>query len=425
MAKEKKEETKKEKTNAKEKILNKVDKFDKKDYFSTFEVVIIILIAILFGFIIGNVISYTKDRTITTKVPAELTEFIDTYNNIIDNYYDKKLDKKKLVDAGIKGMVNYLDDPYSMYMDETVAEDFNETVDGKYTGIGATVAYQDGKAIVISMFENSPAEKAGIKLNDQIIEINGKNVEDKSLDEITNKIKSSKKGSKLKLTVRRDEKDIKITITIGSVEVPSVTSEVITRDNTKVGLITIDTFAANTYKQFNKELKKLEKENISSLIIDVRNNLGGHLTQVSKIMSLFLEIGNVIYKLEEIIKKSSFKDKTKEHRNYKVVILCNKSSASASELLLSAFKESYDNSVSVGVTTYGKGTVQKAYELSSGASIKYTTEKWLTPKGHWINEKGVKPDIKVEASEEYKENPTRENDNQLERAIIEAIKKEE
>ncbi len=421
MAKNKKEE----KQNLKEKLLNKVDKFDKKDYFSTFEVVIIILIAILFGFIIGNVISYTKDKTITAKVPAELTELIDTYDSIIDNYYDKKLDKKKLVDAGIKGMVDYLDDPFSMYMDKDVAEDFNETVDGEYTGIGATVSYQDKKFIVVSMFENSPTEKAGIKVGDEIIEINGKSVENKSLNEITNQIKKSKKGSKLKLTVKRADEEIKATITVDSVELPSVKSEVITRDDSKIGLITIDTFAANTYKQFNKELKKVEKEKIDSLIIDVRNNLGGHLTQVSKIASLFLEKGKVIYKLEEKNKKTSFKDETKEHRNYKVVILCNKSSASASELLLEAFKESYKNSVSVGVTTYGKGTVQKAYELSSGASIKYTTEKWLTPKGHWINEKGVKPDIKVEASEEYKENPTRENDNQLEVAINEAIKKGE
>ena len=405
----------KKKKNIKEKIKNKVDKFDKKDYFSTFEVVIIVLIAILFGFIIGNVISFTKDRTITAKIPAELEEFIDTYNNIVDNYYEKKINKKELVDSGIKGLIDYLDDPFSLYMNEETAEDFNETVNGYYIGIGASISITDGKVIVVSMYDNSPASNAGIKEKDQIIKIAGKNVENKSLSEIS-KIIKGKKGSKLKVTVLRDGEEKELTIIRGKVEIPSVSSELI-ENNNKIGYIKIDTFAANTYKQFKKELKNIENKKIDYLIIDVRNNLGGHLSQVSKIMSMFLEKDKVIYKLEEKKKKTTFKDKTSEHREYPVIVLSNNASASASELLIAAFKESYPKATIIGTKTYGKGTVQKAYELSSGASIKYTTEKWLTPKGHWINEKGITPNIKVEESNEYKENATRENDNQLQAAL--------
>ena len=405
----------KKKKNIKEKIKNKVDKFDKKDYFSTFEVVIIVLIAILFGFIIGNVISFTKDRTITAKIPAELEEFIDTYNNIVDNYYEKKINKKELVDSGIKGLIDYLDDPFSLYMNEETAEDFNETVNGYYIGIGASISITDGKVIVVSMYDNSPASNAGIKEKDQIIKIAGKNVENKSLSQIS-KIIKGKKGSKLKVTVLRDGEEKELTIIRGKVEIPSVSSELI-ENNNKIGYIKIDTFAANTYKQFKKELKEIEDKKISYLIIDVRNNLGGHLSQVSKIMSMFLEKDKVIYKLEEKKKKTTFKDKTSEHREYPVIVLSNNASASASELLIAVFKESYPKATIIGTKTYGKGTVQKAYELSSGASIKYTTEKWLTPKGHWINEKGITPNIKVEESNEYKENATRENDNQLQAAL--------
>lgn len=393
---------------------------DNNEYFSTFEVVVIVLIAILFGFIIGNVISFTKDRTITTKVPVELEEFIDTYNNIVDNYYGK-LNKKELVDSGIKGLVDYLDDPYSMFMDEDSTITFNETIDGKYIGIGATISMRDGKAIVEGLTDDSTAKEAGVKVKDQIIEIDGTNVEKKTLSEITNLIKGEA-GTKLKVTLLRGTEKVKVTIVRADIEITSVTSDVVKYDKHNIGYIKIDTFAANTYKQFRKELENVEDKKIDSLIIDVRDNLGGHLNQVAKVLSIFLEKGKVIYQIDEKGQKTAYKDKTKESRDYKVAVLCNGASASAAELLVAAFNESYKNSISIGVNTYGKGTVQKTYELSSGASLKYTAEKWLTPKGNWVNEKGVKPDLIIEETEEYKKNPIRNNDIQFKSALAELTK---
>ena len=171
-----------------------------------------------------------------------------------------------------------------------------------------------------------------------------------------------------------------------------------------------------------KALRDVEK--IDSLIIDVRDNPGGHLTQATDIIELFLKKGKILYQIEQKGKNQKMYDQTSEHRKYKVVVLINHSSASASEILSSSLKESYQ-AILVGEATYGKGTVQKAYQLSSGNTIKYTTQKWLTAKGKWINEKGVSPDYEVSLNEEYIKNPVLENDNQLNKALEILIEKED
>ena len=170
----------------------------------------------------------------------------------------------------------------------------------------------------------------------------------------------------------------------------------------------------NSYKL--KELVKLEKEGISGLVIDVRGNSGGYLTTVTDIASYFLKKGDIIYKLEVNDKVTVRKDKTKESRDYPVAVLIDKNSASASEILASSIKESYNGYV-VGTNSYGKGTVQQTLVLSDGSMIKYTIEKWLTPLGNWINEEGVIPTNYVELSSEYLNNPVFENDNQLNEAL--------
>lgn len=388
---------------------------EKKSGFNTIEVIIIMFIAILFGGLLGSVLTYTKGFISPTRVPSDLEELVSTYNTIVDNYYDK-LDKKELLDSAIKGMVDYLDDPYSVYMDVDASESFNETVDGKYTGIGAQVMQKDGRAVVYSVFDDSPASKAGLKKDDVIVEVAGKSVEGKSLSEITAVLKDGKSGKKVKVKVERDGKPLELTLSRGVVELPSVESKIFEKNQKRVGVLTVDVFAANTYKQFKNQLVDLESKKIDSLIIDVRGNPGGHLNQVTKILSLFLDKKKVLYQIENKGKVEKVYSLSKESRSYDIVVLTNKSSASASEILSAAIKESYGGKT-VGVTTYGKGTVQKAFSLESGASIKYTTEKWLTPKGKSIDKKGVAPDVEVELSEEYMNNPTDDTDNQLQTAL--------
>lgn len=384
--------------------------------FNTIEVLIIIIVSITFGIVVGVSLSFFRDEYRGEKVSNSLQELITVYQNILNSYY-KNIDEKDLTDAAIDGMMSSLDDPYSTYMDEENTETFNETVDGSYVGIGITITVdKNGDFSILDVANDSPAEKAKIKKGDVIIDIDGKELDGVSLDEVTTMVKG-KEGSKLSLTILRDGKKIKKTVSRGSIDLVSVNSQVYALNNGNAGYISISSFAANTYKQFKKELKKVEDKNIMSLIIDVRSNPGGHLSQTKKILELFIKKNKVLYQVEFKGNKTKIKDQTKTFRSYPVVILVNSSSASASEILAAAFKDSYTNVTILGETTYGKGTVQTAYSLSDGSSLKYTTERWLTPKGKWIDGKGVTPDKEVLLTDEYLENPIAENDLQLQSAL--------
>ena len=169
----------------------------------------------------------------------------------------------------------------------------------------------------------------------------------------------------------------------------------IEENDKKVGYVAVSIFANNTYEQFRKKVIELEEKGFDSLLIDVRNNSGGYLTTVTDMISMFTEKGSIIYQLSTKGKIEKVKDETKEKRDYPVYVLTNNNSASASELLAAAFKENYKGTI-LGTTTYGKGKVQKAYDLSNGAKIKYTFQEWLTPDGNSIDAKGVEPNIVIE-----------------------------
>ncbi len=390
-----------------------------KDVYTSKEVITIMLFSLGIGFImcfgcmsllIGkNYISVVKD----------LDKVVDTYYAIVDNYYGE-LDKDALIDGAVEGMIASVGDVFTSYTDSEGADIFSESINGSYDGIGCTVAtYTDGN-MVISVFDGSPADKAGIKVGDVIIKVDGISYEDKTSTELSEYIKNSGKD-KIVLTVARDNSEIDITVSLGKVEIPYVTGNIIEKDDKKIGYISLSLFSSNSYEQFKNKLEKLEKDGIDSLIIDVRDNSGGYLTSVTDICSLFLEKGKVIYQLEDASGVTKKKDTTKEKREYGIVVLINGGSASASEILASAIKESYGGLV-VGTNSYGKGTVQQTKKLLDGSMIKYTTQKWLTPLGNSINEIGVEPTNVVELSDEYYNNPSMESDNQLQEAINLLIK---
>ena len=386
-----------------------------KSGFNTVEVIIIIIVSIAFGFVIGSGVSFFRDEYQGIEISASLQEFISVYHNIIDTYYED-LDEQKLVDAAINGMLSSLDDPYSTYMDEENSDAFSESVDGSYTGIGITLLLNDdGEFVVLDVLEDSPAEKKDIQVGDIVVEIDGESLEGLSMGEVTSKIKDN--SNSVRLTLRRGEEELNKKITPDTVDLVSVTSDVYALNNGNAGYIAINNFAANTYKQFKKELKKIEKKNIKSLIIDVRSNPGGHVQQTRDILELFIEKGKVLYQVQFKDDITKIKDETKSSRNYPIVVLVNSSSASAAEILASGFQDSYKNTTIVGEVTYGKGTVQTAYTLSDGTSIKYTTEKWLTPKGKWIDGEGITPDKNVSLTSDFWNNPTPENDLQLQKAL--------
>ncbi len=387
-----------------------------KSGFNTIEVLIIIIISIAFGVVVGCSVTFFRQEYRGEKVSSSLQELIAVYNNILEDYY-KNVDERDLVDAAVEGMLSSLDDPYSTYMDEENSATFNETVDGSYVGIGITIAMNaDKKFYVVSVVEDSPAEKANIQVGDYLLKIDDQLLEGLNLSDVTSIIKKDEKTT-LELTLERDGKEAVKEVKPATIDFISVTSDVYALNNGNAGYISIDTFAANTFQQFKVELKKLEKKNINSLIIDVRSNPGGHLSQTKNILELFMKKNTILYQVQFKDDINKIKDNTKKSRSYPVVILINSSSASAAEILAASFRDGYSDATLIGETTYGKGTVQTAYTLSDGTSVKYTTEKWLTPKGKWIDGKGVTPNRVVQLTEEYLTNPIPENDLQLQTAL--------
>lgn len=390
------------------------------DLYTSREVVTVMLFSIGIGILLcfGLISLFTGKNYLA--VTRDLKKVVDTYYAIVDNYYGE-LDKDSLIDGAVEGMISSVGDSFTSYSDTDSAISFNETINGTYEGVGLSIAtLNDGTITVIEVFDDSPAYKAGIKVGDIILKVDGESYEGKSGSDISNYVKNSGKD-KVILTIKRDDKEEDITVNLSKVDIPYVSGELLEKDGKKIGYIDISLFSSNSYKQFKNKLDKLEKDNIDGLIIDVRDNSGGYLTSVTDICNLFLEKGKIIYQLEDSKGKVLKKDTTKEKRSYDIVVLINGASASASEILASTIKESYGGEV-VGTNSFGKGTVQQTKKLLDGSMIKYTTQKWLTPDGNFINEVGVTPTKEVELDSKYFENPIHENDNQLQEAIKLIIK---
>ena len=394
---------------------------DSRMVFSLIEVMIVMFISLVCGVLIGHFVNGEK---VLNNRYYHSREIVRVYNNILDNYYYDDIDEKELANAAVRGMIESLSDPYSFYMNGESASQFNESIDGSFVGIGVTIQYNPdiGYNTIIKVLKNGPADRAGIKEGDILIKVNDTDVHEVYGDDLT-KLVRGKIGSIVTITVKRNDKTKVVNVKRDIIELDSVHGEVINSDDKKVGYIRIDTFASNTYKQFNNNLKKLEKDGIESLIIDVRNNPGGHLTQTRKILSLFFDKKTVLYMIDNQKVKKKVYSLTNEKRTYPVVVLIDNESASASEIIAACFKDNYKNISLVGTTTYGKGTVQKSQKLNTGTNIKYTAERWLTPKGKCVEGKGIKPDYEVKLSEDYYKDPKRENDNQLQEAL-KALKKE-
>jgi len=317
--------------------------------------------------------------------------------NFIKNNYIKKVDDQKLIDGAISGMVSSLGDPYSTYMDKKTALQFKERLESSFSGIGAEVTIRNGRLTVIAPFKGSPAEKAGILPQDQIIKVDGKSIEGLNINEAVSKIKGPK-GTKVNLEIVRPGYSNVLNIMVVRDEIPLRTVEA-RLDENKIGIITISLFSEKTADDFKKELLLLEKKGLKGLIIDVRNNPGGLFPVVLKIADELIGKEKVLlYTEDNHGRKVKYVAKKHNAKEYPIVCLINHGSASASEILAAALKEA-GNYKLVGERTFGKGTVQSTENFSDGSNLKLTMAKWLTPKGNWIDQKGtikgIKPDFEV------------------------------
>lgn len=382
--------------------------------FKLYEVIIITIITGILCSIATGFIFYKKYETSAIASYENLSnnknvnEFLQVYASIIKEYY-QDVNEEELVDSAINAMFSYLGDNYSEHLSKDETSSLLEQLAGEYQGIGVEI-YQD--KIIYNVFDDSPAKEAGLQKGDKIIKVNNEDVSEKDNSYVATKIKNE--NDKVEITILRNIEEKKVTVKKDKLYIPSVTSKVIEEENKKIGYIDITTFSNTTSKQVKKALLSLENDNIDSLVIDVRNNAGGYLISAKEIASMFLEKEKIIYSLHEKDKTQTYKDTTSEKRDYPVVVLINEYSASASEILTSALKESY-NATLVGKKSYGKGKVQQTLNLEDGSMAKYTTAKWLTPNGKCIDGVGITPDYEIDL--DVDENNQTIVDTQLNKAI--------
>lgn len=356
--------------------------------FGLIETIVIIIITSLVSSVATGVIMLNSSSTIDKENvknianDEELMNFINVYETIKNRYYDE-IDTKGMLEAAEEGMLDFLGDKYTTFLEDSEYTNIIDELSSTYSGIGIAI---DENKRVISVTSNSPAEKVGIEAQDIIIKINNEDVTTKTAEEVKEIIKNSSK--KINLTINRNEVELIFDVEKTDLANITVSSKII--ENTQIGYLKIEKFSENLDKQVKSALESLENNGINSLIIDVRDNVGGYLSAAEDTAALFLSQGKVIYSLETSENKTVYKDKTREKRDYEIVVLINNKSASAAEILASALKESYGASL-VGNKTYGKGKVQQIV----GSSAKYTFAKWLTPNGNYIDGIGITPDYDI------------------------------
>ena len=333
----------------------------------------------------------------------DLSKISTTYQ-LIESKYLNDVDHDKLVNGAINGMIEALEDPFTAYMDQKEAQQFDESISSSFEGIGAEISVDDGKFVIVSPIKGSPAEKAGLQANDVILSVNGEKLDGLTLNQAVMKIRGPK-GTQAKLElVRQGAGDpVQIIVVRDDIDVETVYAEML---ENHIGKIEIRQFSSNTAVRFAEELKNLESQGMKGLVIDVRNDPGGLLNVVVDIVNPFVAKGKAIVQVENREGKREATPSTGEGKPYPVTVLINKGSASASEILAGAFQEAVGSKI-IGETSFGKGTVQVTFEkeMGDGSNLKMTVYKWLTPNGNWIHKKGIQPDIAVDQPEYFKVAP--------------------
>jgi len=353
-----------------------------------------------------------------TEKNIDFSLFWDTWEKVEQKFIDKKkLDPKKMFYGAIKGMVSSLEDPYTFFLTPEENKQSKDDLQGKFEGIGAQLGMKNNRVIVVSPLKNSPAEKAGVKAGDFINKVDGQSTKDWSLTYAVSKIRGPK-GTKVRLTLERKGKEIELEIIRDQISVPSMELSY----EKKIAILKLNQFGEKTIDEWDRavfEIKnKWAKKEIKGMILDLRDNPGGYLEGAVYIASEFLPVGKTVVRQESttIANKEYKVNRRGELLDIPLVILVNKGSASASEILAGALRD-HKKAKLVGEKTFGKGSVQEALDLKDGAGIHVTVARWILPSGSWINGKGIEPEIKVENQLKEGDTQNRETDNQLDKAL--------
>lgn len=392
-----------------------------------YKIVMLIIITVLLTVLVTTTVLYRfvlKDNS-TIKIEGDSSNIgytLSSFRNIIDKYYLGEVDEEKLEEGAIKGYIAGLDDPYTQYFTKEEMTEYEEETLGKFTGIGIYMVQDEEQNVirVLSPIKDSPAAEAGIQPGDIITKINDISYTGEQMNEASNKIKGEN-GSKVKLEILRGDQTLTFEIERREIKVNHVESKVLENN---IGYLLLTTFDDGCSEEFEEKLKELKKQNIQSLIIDLRNNGGGIVQEATDIADLFVDKGkDLLITTDKNNKEEITKAKKDKLIDVPVIILTNENTASASEILAGALKD-HQVAKTVGTKTYGKGVIQELLTLSDGSGIKITTNEYYTPNRGKINKVGIEPDETVELPEEYKnklEIPE-DQDTQLQKAI-EMLKK--
>ncbi|MDO4300738.1 MAG: S41 family peptidase [Clostridia bacterium] len=344
-----------------------------------------------------------------------------TIYNLMEKEYVDDLEDEKIYEGLFTGMVALATDKYSRYISKEDFESYKISTSGNYAGIGAktSIDSEDYSIYIVSTYENSPAANAGLKAGDKIIKVDGTVVGYDNYSDAIDMIRGEE-GTSIILTVKRGNETFDATVTRGQVDVPTVGGTVL--DN-NIGYIKIEGFEAVTYDQYKSVYENLRKKGITSLIIDLRNNPGGLLDIVAKIADDIIPEGTITYTEDKKGKRDYIKSSEGEI-DIPLVVLVNENSASASELLTAAIKDTKKGTI-IGKNTYGKGVVQTTFPLNDGSALKLTTSKYYTPNGVCIDGVGIAPDIEADNPSDYEYTTLSSdkaecdvvNDTQLKKAI--------
>ncbi len=359
--------------------------------------------------IVGNLIN----KEVGQPKNIDFSTFWTAWNLLQDKYVDKgKLNAEDMVYGAIDGMVRAVGDPYTVFFKPKESKEFSEQISGSFSGIGIEIALRDNVLTVIAPIKNTPAARAGLLAGDKILKINDKSTEGMKIDEAVSLIRGPK-GTTVRLTYTREKmpSPTEITIKRDVIKVPAVDWKIL---NDNVAYIDISIFNGNLDLEFQKTADEIAASGANRIILDLRNDPGGLLDSAINMAGYFLD-SNKIVTIEKFGDGTEQPFQTASNgklKNYPLVILINKGSASASEILAGALRDNRGVTI-VGETSFGKGSVQELADLPQKASLKITIAKWLTPKGESIDENGITPDVEVKMTEE---DIKAEKDPQLDKA---------
>jgi carboxyl-terminal processing protease len=363
------------------------------------------------GLYLGN--SY-KICTVCKPDNVDFSLFWEAWQKVEQKFVEPdKIDIQKMVYGAISGMLQSLNDPYTVFFDPKTSKTFSEDISGKFEGIGMEIGKKDDELQVITPLEGAPAQKVGLRPGDIILGIDGTSTSDMSVEEAVDLIRGPK-GTEVTLNMFRDSwKEAKdITITRETIEVPSLKLEIKDDD---IAYIKLYNFTEKSKDDFDRAAIKILNTSAKKIVLDLRNNPGGYLDKAQDIAGWFMRAGEIVtIEDKRGEEKIEYKSQGNGHfSNYPIVCLINEGSASAAEILAGALRDNLGVKL-IGKKSFGKGTVQELIHLSNNSDLKITVARWLTPKGESINDVGLEPDIEVELTEEdYKEN----RDPQLDKAI--------